>query len=55
MLYINILLKKDLNGKNLIGGLIVCINGEFKFFQKALYKTYKESPNDWEKFDSLLK
>lgn len=42
------------NGKNLIGGLVVLDNTIFKYYQQALYKPYKENPNEWEDFNNLL-
>lgn len=42
------------NGKNLIGGLVILDNGIFKYYSKAIYKTYKESPDSWIDFNTLL-
>lgn len=42
-------------GKNLIGGLVMKDGDVFKYYQQATYKTYKEAPELWEKFDNLLK
>lgn len=42
------------NGKNLIGGLVILDNTTFKYYQQALYKSYKENSNEWEDFNKLL-
>lgn len=41
-------------GKNLIGGLVVQVDGKFKYYAHATYKTYKEAPELWEDFDTLF-
>lgn len=43
------------NGKNLVGGLVVLDNKEFKYFNKALYKPFKEYPSEWESFSNFFK
>lgn len=42
------------NGKNLIGGLVIFDNGDFKYYSKPIYKIYKESPDSWTDFNTLL-
>ena len=42
------------NGRNVIGGLVIEDNGEFKYYQQATYKSYLESPELWEDFNSLF-
>lgn len=42
------------NGKNIIGGLVIMDNNNFKYYSNSQYKSYKESPEDWKNFDDLL-
>mgnify|MGYP007056317956 CR=1 FL=1 len=42
-------------GKNIVGGLVVENNGTFYYYDRTIYKTYKEKPEQWKSFEELVK
>lgn len=41
-------------GKNLIGGLVIENNGTFYYYDRIIYKTYKDDPCQWKCFEELF-
>lgn len=41
-------------GKNIIGGLVVKDNDNFKYYQKADFKPYSQEPDEWDNFNNLF-
>ena len=41
-------------GHNLFGGLVICDDGKFKYYEKTPYKSYVDEPDSWNNFDDLF-
>ena len=47
--------RRKQKGKNIVGGLVVENNGTFYYYDRTIYKTYKEKPEQWKSFEELVK
>lgn len=42
-------------GKNLVGGLVVQYKDKFYYYDRGVYNTFRDKPDDWKDFEELLK
>jgi superfamily II DNA or RNA helicase len=52
---IQYIVDENKKGKNIVGGLVIRNNDKWLYYDRGVYKSYKEDPNSWYSFDDLLK
>lgn len=52
---IQYIVDENTNGKNLVGGLVIKDNDKWLYYDRGVYRSYKEDPKSWYNFDNILK
>lgn len=52
---IQYIVDENKKGKNLVGGLVIKDNDRWLYYDRGVYSSYKEDPNNWYNFNDLLK
>lgn len=52
---IQYIVDENKKGKNLVGGLVIRDKDKWLYYDRGVYNSYKDDPNDWYNFDDLLR